>query len=117
MVLSTDIELFPAGSGSLLESPFWCVTCVVSWVKLWYVLKPTTICVGSRTHLGGVPVQLMSGATCNQPWDTCLEIPHNSLFMAASTGPWCVWEEPGSIQGSASSGSELEQIGKSSMAP
>lgn len=87
----------------LLESPFWYATLVASWVKLWYALKPTINCVGSGSIWLEFRYEMISASVGNQPWATCLKLPHCSLFVSASTGPGCAWEGPICVKQSDSS--------------
>lgn len=72
---------------SLLGCPFGCATCVVSWIMLWCGLKPPIGCAGSKSTWVRFRCRLISDIPWNQPWATCLELSHNLLFVATSTGP------------------------------
>ena len=96
-------RVIPSWVWCLLESPCGCAACVISWVELWYSLKPTTGCVCSESNLVGSMYRLMSYVVCNQPWATFLEIPCYSLYVVVSPGSVCACEGPICVQGSTSS--------------
>lgn len=93
----------------LPDSPIRCVTCVSNCVKLRCSLKHTIDCVHSGPIWAGFWCRLMLDM-CNWTWTTCLELPHNLLFVAVSTGPGWSWEGLHCEQGLASCSSELVEV-------
>lgn len=54
--------------------PVWGAAYMASWVELW-VLRPVVVLILGQ--FGQVLVQVdISDIVCNQPWPTCLELPH-----------------------------------------
>lgn len=69
--------------------------------------EPTTGFVGSGSTQALFKYRSMSDVVCHQPWASCLELPHYSLFVSASTGSGCVGRCQYVLQGLAFSSLEL----------
>lgn len=94
-------RVVPSRVRCLLQSP-------LGVLLVWLVgtssgLKPATGCVYFGSTGTGFWYRLISDFVCNRSWSTFLELPCYSLYVVASTGPGCRWEEPICVQGVASS--------------
>ena len=65
----------------LQGSPFKCALYVASWVELWYGLKSTAGCIGSRSTWVEFSYRSILDIVCSWPWATCLELLYCSLSL------------------------------------